>query len=103
MINFHYIGPWVNLVYKWQCPCIMDVFCVPSVGDRIQESWRLLIKDRFAKKFKLRDPFFLEGFINFLDLKFFGAFGSVFVNQPTVHSRGVSKGTVAVAVGNGDR
>ena len=40
------------------CQCLwMSYGCAPFVGDRNQEGWRLLVKERIAKIAKLRTLF----------------------------------------------
>ena len=36
--------------------------CVPSIADRNQGSWRLLVEERIAKIEKTKNPLFGEGF-----------------------------------------
>ena len=48
----------------------MDVWCVPSVGDQKQESWRFLVKERIAEIAKLT-TLFLEGFEKKLGFKIY--------------------------------
>ena len=60
---------------------------VPSVNDRNQEGWRLLVEERIANLGKQR-TFFLRFNVFWLFLFFWFW---VFTNQSTVHSGGVSK------------
>ena len=84
------------------CILSMDILSsVPSDGERNWEngeSWRLLVKDRIAKIAKLR-TLLLKGFDYFWGFKPTNVFwGFVFVNQPNVHSGGVSRGRVCGCV-----
>ena len=60
-----------------------------------------MVEECIAKIVKLRTHFLSLDFFGILC--FIGFLGSVLANQPTVHSLGVSKGSVAVAVAAGDR
>ena len=64
-----------------------------------------MVEESIAYIEKLRIASFLEGFDHLLGFEQYGSWGSVLVNQTTVHSGGViaGGGSVAVAVGAGDR
>ena len=74
--------------------CLSVCVFVSSVSDRNQESWRLLVNERTAKVTKIRTPFIGRFQPLFWFLIFFVLWGSFLVNQPIVHSRGVSRGSV---------
>ena len=59
---------------------IAHLWYVLSVNDQIQESWRLLVKERIANIAKLRTPFFVKQIEGFW----------VFVNKTILHSEGGS-------------
>ena len=70
------------------------MLCVCAIAKtRFPVDWRLLVKERIAN---IGTPVDVFGFLllqYFLMFRFFACFG-VFVNQPTVHNVGLSRGRV---------
>ena len=69
MLDFHWLAP--RSIHSIGCNAMsVRGYVVPTVYNRNQEGWRLLVKELIDKIAKVKTPFFL-GFCHFLGCKYF--------------------------------